>query len=369
MKLSRVGIHNFKTHTPEKIFPQQHLLDWMRDTYSIAYPGNNIEELIEKYALKSNRIAYRGMNLSESFENSKGGFFEFEKSPTGPKTRERCQVFTQLTLDIFEKFYATNSAPDHMIHVSCTGYESPSAPQVFVNSADWRNTNITHAYHMGCYASIPAIRMAAGQVLLSQSLGKAAPRADIINTEFACLHYNMSRLSNAEQIIIFSLFGDGAANYSLTTTEHMIQGYEIIGIEEFIIPNSLASMRWIPDTHGFLMRLAPDVPERVAEYLPQFMQNLFEKYDLNPAKLLEEARFAIHPGGPKIIDYVQEQLKLNDDQVKESSAVLKARGNMSSATLPHIWELMAQSYVKDQYIVSLAFGPGLSIFGLILKSI
>jgi predicted naringenin-chalcone synthase len=45
--------------------------------------------------------------------------------------------------------------------------------------------------------------------------------------------------------------------------------------------------------------------------------------------------------------------------------ILKDYGNMSSATLPHVWERMLcdQQVPNGQKIISLAFGPGLNIAG------
>jgi predicted naringenin-chalcone synthase len=49
--------------------------------------------------------------------------------------------------------------------------------------------------------------------------------------------------------------------------------------------------------------------------------------------------------------------------------ILQNFGNMSSATLPHIWEAMLGDIkVPNQaLIVSLAFGPGLTISGALLE--
>jgi predicted naringenin-chalcone synthase len=74
--------------------------------------------------------------------------------------------------------------------------------------------------------------------------------------------------------------------------------------------------------------------------------------------------FAIHPGGPKIIDSVQEVLELSDNQIKESRKILFERGNMSSATLPHVWsEILGNNYPIGTNVISFAFGPGLTLFG------
>ncbi|HSW73216.1 MAG TPA: 3-oxoacyl-[acyl-carrier-protein] synthase III C-terminal domain-containing protein, partial [Chlamydiales bacterium] len=85
--------------------------------------------------------------------------------------------------------------------------------------------------------------------------------------------------------------------------------------------------------------------------------------------LLEKARFAVHPGGPKILQQIQKELGLKDSQMENSFSILKNYGNMSSATLPHIWEsMLREDSIRDkELIVSLAFGPGLSICGALME--
>ena len=78
---------------------------------------------------------------------------------------------------------------------------------------------------------------------------------------------------------------------------------------------------------------------------------------------------AVHPGGPKIIDRVRDVLELDEAQVHTSRAVLHDHGNMSSATLPHIWlRILDDPAIPPGTLVpSLAFGPGLTMCGAVLE--
>ena len=82
--------------------------------------------------------------------------------------------------------------------------------------------------------------------------------------------------------------------------------------------------------------------------------------------------FAIHPGGPKIVEHIQHELALRDEQVPPSAKrVFQENGNMSSATVPHILKgiLEEKSIAAGTRIVSLGFGPGLTVTGLVLEKI
>jgi predicted naringenin-chalcone synthase len=90
---------------------------------------------------------------------------------------------------------------------------------------------------------------------------------------------------------------------------------------------------------------------------------------LTLARDLRHAVVAVHPGGPKIIDRVQEILELDAAQVQASRDVLFDYGNMSSATLPHIWQRIAsdERVASGASVLSLAFGPGLSVCGALFR--
>jgi len=60
-------------------------------------------------------------------------------------------------------------------------------------------------------------------------------------------------------------------------------------------------------------------------------------------------------------------LRLEPAQTSFSRDILLNYGNMSSATLPHIWQKILADGVLLEIVVSFAFGPGLTVFGSILR--
>ena len=115
------------------------------------------------------------------------------------------------------------------------------------------------------------------------------------------------------------------------------------------------------------MNLSREVPIKIKLELNKFSDELFNKANLNKNEI-EKAIFAIHPGGTKIIDSVKEALNLTESQISETKKVLFERGNMSSATLPHVWqEILNKNYSIGTKIISYAFGPGLTLFGAVFE--
>jgi predicted naringenin-chalcone synthase len=99
-----------------------------------------------------------------------------------------------------------------------------------------------------------------------------------------------------------------------------------------------------------------------------FVRELFKQCNVDLGRL-RDATFAVHPSDRWVIDRVIDVLLLRDEQLAASRRVLRDEGDMLSATLPHIWmRLLADpSVAPGTLIPSIAFGPGLTLWGLLLE--
>jgi predicted naringenin-chalcone synthase len=138
-------------------------------------------------------------------------------------------------------------------------------------------------------------------------------------------------------------------------------------VKEKLLPDSKQDMTWVASQFGMQMSLSKDVPTKIALALSDFISEVCQELDLSWEHLQANADFAIHPGGPKILTLAQELLLISDEQIKASKEILRERGNMSSATLPHIWQRLLEHPSDKKYVLSLAFGPGLTIFGAVFE--
>lgn len=359
MKDGLVALTNFKLALPKIELSQAQSLErlvQLHTVHAVADRKNIVAPLVKRYGVKPPKISTRRFESIDIGENN-------------ATIEDRARFFLARAKEIFSEFYPLNATPpSHIVHVTCTGYVSPSAAQEYVASLN-EKCAVTHAYHMGCYAALPAIRIAEGLVTAEKARGETNYVADIVHNEMCALHMNTSN-SSPEQLVVQSLFADGHMKYSVVNSAEAKRGFEVIAIREAIVPDSVDDMTWIPSDGGMRMTLSRDVPTKIASVLRPFLTSLCEQAGASLAELLKTATFAVHPGGPKIIEAVQEILELRDDQVQASHHVLKTRGNMSSATLPHVWDTILNEEAKDRHpVVSLAFGPGLTIFGSVFKVI
>jgi len=382
-----IVLHDFQSQRPKHHAGQGSILEWIAAAHAQAeitlrQPDTaeeregitrKLHKLVLRFGCSTDRISTRNAALDDFTHTDwdRMRIFQLNRFPAGKPCGERSRFYGEVVGDAFDRFYAGEAdPPDVLIHVTCTGYVSPSGAQRLVAKRDWgRFTEVVHAYHMGCYASMPAIRLAAG--LLAR--GKA--RVDIVHTELCTLHMDPSQ-HLPEQLVVQTLFADGMIRYRASGPERAANGLEreaggleLLAAREEIMPDTEDAMTWMVSDFGMQMTLSRKVPDHIRACLGPFLDRLGEAAGLGAERLAERALFAIHPGGPRIIDELAGHLGLGPEQVRASNAILRDYGNMSSATLPHVWKAMLEDPEVEpgRLIVSLAFGPGLTIAGAILR--
>ena len=80
--------------------------------------------------------------------------------------------------------------------------------------------------------------------------------------------------------------------------------------------------------------------------------------------------FAIHPGGKKILQIIEETLGIPKTKNQFAHEVLRKMGNMSSPTVLFVIKsILEKINVFDQHrrILSFSFGPGLTLESMLLK--
>jgi predicted naringenin-chalcone synthase len=366
----------FARGRPPKEVPQERILAWLVDAHAAAEASKEglddaarerfavrIRHVLEKCACRPDKIASRGVSLDEVGDYDARRIYDMRQDPHGAGTCARMQVFSERVAAYFDETFPPGAPPPHdLVHVTCTGYESPSAAQALVSARGWgAHTRVTHAYHMGCYAALPAVRIAAGLVATDTDHGEHA-HVDVVHTELCSLHLDPGD-HRIEQLVVQSLFADGLIRYALYAGDDGAPpgGFALLAQAERIVPDSTQSMTWIVSDHGMAMTLARDVPDRIGGEISGLVDEVFARAGRDPAEA-RDAIYAVHPGGPKIIDGVRDRLELAEAQVAASRAVLHDHGNMSSATLPHVWQRIAddRAIAPGTLVATLAFGPGLT---------
>jgi len=276
----------------------------------------------------------------------------------------RMEVFAETALKLaHEAFRVDAEAPDLLVQVSCTGYDSPTAVQRVAVEKGWWNTRILHLGHMGCYAALPAVAMAAdnvGALRFATTTSDAGARANaaVFLVELCTLHHNPAT-TDVEQIVQQCLFADGAARVDVTS-EPTAGSFGLLDHAEVLVPNTLDEMTWRVADSAFRMTLSRRIPQHINDNLGEIVQRFLGKNGL----VVDDVRWwAVHPGGPRVIESTAEALELSEEAVRHSKQVFYEHGNMSSTTIPHIWAAMSadEEVASGDLVCSVAFGPGLTV--------
>jgi predicted naringenin-chalcone synthase len=286
----------------------------------------------------------------------------------GPTTAQRMQRYEREALPLAmqassDALTAAGIAPDrvtHLVTVSCTGFTAPGVDIGLIKGLNLKATvERTHVGFMGCHGAINALRVARALV----EAGGASTLVLVCAVELCSLHFSYGW--NPKRMVGNALFADGAAAVVVGTNrpDRGPAPWTLAGGGSRLFPDSEAAMAWHIRDHGFDMTLSTRVPNLIQQHLRPWLDDWLAEYGLN---LGDVASWAIHPGGPRVLNGIQEVLGLPKEALDVSRRTLAQHGNMSSATVLFILrELRAQAASRP--CVALGFGPGLVAEALLLR--
>lgn len=240
---------------------------------------------------------------------------------------------------------------------SCTGYATPGLDILLARDMGM-SPGVQRLFvgHMGCYAALPGLGAVADFVV-----ARGRP-ALLLCAELTSLHIQPPRArADTQQIVAHALFSDAAAAVVVRPSG---PGYVIREVAAVTDTATADHMTWEMTDLGFRMGLSPQVPQVLALHVRGLVDGLLGRHGLT---LGDVDGWAVHPGGPRILSTVEEQLELPPDALDTSRATLAAYGNCSSPTVLLVLDALRARPVPPRRIVLLAFGPGLTLYATLLE--
>ena len=266
-----------------------------------------------------------------------------------PATAKRMELFEQLAprllrhaLDKLALSDEERHSIGHVIVTCCTGLFAPGLDFTTIDYLDLNpSTDRTMVGFMGCYAAINGLKLA-------RHIVRSKPEKSVlmVNLELCSLHFQETR--EMEKILAFLLFSDGCAA-SLIRMDNA--GVALDAFHAVLVPQTKEMISWRIGEAGFDMVLSGGVPMALRQSMKECAAQL------NPQNEVE--LWAVHPGGRAILDAVEEGLKLEPERLTASRSVLRAFGNMSSATVMFVLEQLMRTARSGQRGCGISFGPGL----------
>jgi predicted naringenin-chalcone synthase len=242
--------------------------------------------------------------------------------------------------------------------VSCTGYATPGLDILLARDLGMRD-DVQRLFvgHMGCYAAIP------GLAAVSDAVVARGLTAVLLCVEVTSVHVQPAT-DEAQQMVAHALFSDAA---TAVVVSPVTPGLEVIDVVARTDVSHHTDMTWDVTDLGFRMGLSPRVPDVLAKHVRDVVDDLLARHGL---AIPDVSAWAVHPGGPRILDVCVDKLGLDESAVQASRDTLRDYGNCSSPTVLIALDEVCRRRMPQagEHVVALAFGPGLTLYGTLLRA-
>jgi alkylresorcinol/alkylpyrone synthase len=179
--------------------------------------------------------------------------------------------------------------------------------------------------------------------------------AALIAVELCSLTVQRNDCSIAN-LVATALFGDGAAAAIATGANRRLAGPKVIATRSQLYPDTEDIMGWDIGSDGFRIKLSVEVATVAEKYLGGDVRKFLADHGLSTADI---STWVCHPGGPKVIDAVENVLGLPENALDRTRESLRDNGNLSSVSVLDVLRAtMADPPPPGSIGLMIAMGPG-----------
>ena len=351
-----------KTGFPEHYYPQSTLLataqqEWKKKRASIVKP---LEQFYTNVKVKGRYLSWPLEHYKDptTFEERNNAYIEMALE-LGEQTI--CALLDQVGISPHEI--------DQLTVVSTTGIAVPSLDARLMNCIPFsRRMKRLPLFGLGCMGG-------AGGIARSADYLQGHPQESVIlfAVELCSLTIQRDDLSLAN-LVASGLFGDGAAAVLMVGDDHPLARPGLPGVidsQSQFFPETEHIMGWDVTNSGFKVMLSADIAELARSEVRPSLQDFLDKHDLAIADI---DHWLVHPGGPRVIQALEDGLGLPDDALNLSWETLAEVGNISSASVLLILDKMMKrtqpmgnAPKPGAYGVLMAMGPAFSAELVLLR--
>ncbi|GAB2267959.1 hypothetical protein Dimus_002936 [Dionaea muscipula] len=227
---------------------------------------------------------------------------------------------------------------------------------------------------MGCSGGVAGIRVA-------KDIAENNPGSRVLlaTSESTIIGFRPPSPNRPYDLVGVALFGDGAGA--------MIIGSNPISvIEQPLFELHTAIQHFLPDTEkivdgrlteeGISFKLDRELPRIIEDNMEAFCEKLMAEIGLS-CEEYNKLFWAVHPGGPAILNGIEKRLDLLPEKLTASRRALADYGNVSSSTIVYVMEYMVEEKSKmkktddddNEWGLILAFGPGVTFEGILARNL
>lgn len=270
--------------------------------------------------------------------------------------REGIELAARAVLDALGSVGLAPRDVDHLFFTTVTGVSAPSLDALLVGRIGLRpDVRRVPSFGLGCAGG------AAGLARVQDHLaGHPDEIAVLLSVELCSLTFQQDDDSTAN-LVASGLFGDGAAAVVLLGDRRAaalgLTGPAVVGSRGVLYPGTAGDLGWQVGGSGFRIVLSGGMADTVAMHAAEDVDALLGPLGARPTDV---ERWIVHPGGPRILDAVQDALGLPPEELALSRATMARVGNLSSAAVLHVLAgtLAGPPPRPGALGAVLAFGPG-----------
>uniref|UniRef100_A0A7C8ZCE3 Chalcone synthase n=2 Tax=Opuntia streptacantha TaxID=393608 RepID=A0A7C8ZCE3_OPUST len=255
----------------------------------------------------------------------------------------------------------------HLIFCTTSGVDMPGADYKLTKLLGLESSvKRFMLYQQGCHAGGTVLRLAKD---IAENNHRS--RVLVVCSEItSVICFRGPTETQMDSMVGRALFGDGAGAVIVgadpgESIEKPI--FQLVWTAQTIIPDSEEAVLGQLRETGLSVRLRKDVPALISENIDNIMVEAFKQVEISDWNSI----FWIpHPGGPAILDQIEDKLGLKPETFSTTRHVLSEFGNMYSASVIFILDEMRKRSLTEgkattggglDWGVLLGFGPGLTI--------
>ncbi|HEU5045730.1 MAG TPA: 3-oxoacyl-[acyl-carrier-protein] synthase III C-terminal domain-containing protein [Nocardioidaceae bacterium] len=208
-------------------------------------------------------------------------------------------------------------------------------------------------------------------------LGHPTEVAVLLSVELCSLTVQRGDTSVAN-LVASGLFGDGAGAVVLVGSAHPLASGpsgsgpsaprpRVAASRSRLYPDTFRAMGWDVGSGGLKIVLGAEVPSLVASYVGGDVDAFLDSQGLARSDI---EWWVCHPGGPKVLQALEESLGLSSGETALTWESLDRIGNLSSASVLFVLEdtLALRPPRPGSYGLLLAMGPGFALEMVLLQA-
>jgi alkylresorcinol/alkylpyrone synthase len=248
---------------------------------------------------------------------------------------------------------------DQLVVTSVTGVAVPSLDARLIPQLGLRpDVKRLPIFGLGCVAGAAALAR-----LHDYLLAWPGHYAALLAVELCSLSWPKADVTTAD-LVSSGLFGDGAVAL-VATGGQAAGGLRVVASRSEVYPDSGEMLGWRLGTDGFRIVLTAELADVIEGHLRGSVTSFLAEHGLTIGEITS---WVCHPGGPKVLDAIQNSLELPDSAVELSRRSLAEVGNLSSASVLHVLEkTIALNPPPGSAGLMIGLGPGVSVELVLLR--